>query len=337
MDKEQPKIFISYYAHADIPMAERIYNDLKGYGLNIWFDKENFLPGKAWEIEVQNAIENDIYFLAVFSSRSASDIYFAQNELRLAFEMFDLSPKGEINLIPVRIDNCQTEYSKINKIDWIDLFPAKKYQNGLKKIVQIVTRKTFFLSNNPIELSENGVHDLIIKHDFFDTSKTFFLRNNPIELSESDVYDLIIKHDFFDTSINLLSKGFPHEYKEMEIYGDKVIFDEFSGLMWQQSGSTKLLSYEEAHYWIKELNRRGFAGFKDWRLSTLEESMSLMEPKANWLCLYINPMFDANQFCIWTADRVKGESRTWVVNYGGGSCYRSFSGYCLYVRAVHSE
>lgn len=307
MDKEQPKIFISYYAHADIPMAERIYNDLKGYGLNIWFDKENFLPGKAWEIEVQNAIENDIYFLAVFSSRSASDIYFAQNELRLAFEMFDLSPKGEINLIPVRIDNCQTEYSKINKIDWIDLFPAKKYQNGLKKIVQIVTRKTFFLRNNPIELSENGVHDLIIKHDFF------------------------------DTSINLLSKGFPHEYKEMEIYGDKVIFDEFSGLMWQQSGSTKLLSYEEAHYWIKELNRKGFAGVKDWRLSTLEESMSLMEPKANWLCLYINPMFDANQFCIWTADRVKGESRTWVVNYGGGSCYRSFSGYCLYVRAVHSE
>ena len=39
MDNEKAKIFLSY-AHEDIGMAKRIYQDLKRYGLDIWFDSE---------------------------------------------------------------------------------------------------------------------------------------------------------------------------------------------------------------------------------------------------------------------------------------------------------
>ncbi len=43
------KIFLSY-AHEDIGMAKRIYQDLKRYGLNIWFDNESLLGGTELEI-----------------------------------------------------------------------------------------------------------------------------------------------------------------------------------------------------------------------------------------------------------------------------------------------
>ena len=57
--------------------------------------------------------------------------------------------------------------------------------------------------------------------------------------------------------------------------------------MWQQSGSSERMQFEDAKKWITELNLKGFAGFNDWRLPTLEEAMSLMEPEQkngnNWI------------------------------------------------------
>ena len=172
----------------------------------------------------------------------------------------------------------------------MDLFPEREYQNGLKKILQVVS---------PGKL---------------------ILRSKPMKVSEKDVHDLIRKHNFFDRSKNLSSNGFPHEYKEMDINGDKVIFDKFSCLMWQQSGSEKDMSFENAKNWIKELNRNRFAGFNNWRLPTLEEAMSLMEPKLK-NGLYVNPIFDHVQQWIWTADQYIGAAgRHWVVVFDSGKC-----------------
>lgn len=44
-EHEKPKIFLSY-AHEDIGMAKRIYQDLKRYGLDVWIDCESLLPGQ---------------------------------------------------------------------------------------------------------------------------------------------------------------------------------------------------------------------------------------------------------------------------------------------------
>ena len=57
MSGEKPKIFLSY-AHEDIGMAKRIYNDLKNYGLDIWLDTESLLPGEIWEDKILVIIFN---------------------------------------------------------------------------------------------------------------------------------------------------------------------------------------------------------------------------------------------------------------------------------------
>jgi hypothetical protein len=86
---------------------------------------------------------------------------------------------------------------------------------------------------------------------------------------------------------------------------------------------------------IQDLNKRGFAGFKDWRLPTLEEAMTLMEQSPNSAGLYIDPIFNTRQrLWMWTSERGK-EDLVWYVNfnYGYSQLNRIKSSH-NYVRAV---
>jgi hypothetical protein len=144
---------------------------------------------------------------------------------------------------------------------------------------------------------------------------------------------MIRLHGFYDVNMKPEGKGFSNQYRLQEVNGDKIVFDEISCLMWQQSGYSKRMQFQFFKNYIDELNEKLFAGFNDWRLPTLEEAMSLMEPERK-NGLYIDPVFDREQTWIWTADKVKGASMAWVVYLNGGIC-GSDLGYS-YVRAVRS-
>ena len=118
------------------------------------------------------------------------------------------------------------------------------------------------------------------------------------------------------------------------LQGKKVVVDHASGLMWQQSGSDNSISYVKAADYIKQLNQERFAGYSDWRLPTLEEAMSLLEPeKKN--DGYIDPVFDAKSKWIWTSDQSRA-SRAWGVVFAYGYCNVVGIGNINYVRAVRS-
>lgn len=98
---------------------------------------------------------------------------------------------------------------------------------------------------------------------------------------------------------NPRGKGIQHQFETGK--GGQVVVDKTTGLMWQQSGSPKSMVYDDAKKYIAQLNREKFAGYSDWRLPTLEEAMSLMEPQKKNADLYIDPVFDNTQRWIWTA------------------------------------
>jgi hypothetical protein len=105
--------------------------------------------------------------------------------------------------------------------------------------------------------------------------------------------------------------------------------------MWQQGGSPESMVYEKVDEWIQKLNDKRYAGYQDWRLPTMEEAMSLMEPKKMENDLYIEPMFDSRQTWVWTSDQYSGAALRWVVDFSyGGSYYYRFSYPDDYVRAV---
>jgi hypothetical protein len=106
--------------------------------------------------------------------------------------------------------------------------------------------------------------------------------------------------------------------------------------MWHQSGSEEYMKYSEIEQWILALNRRKYAGYSDWRLPTLEEAASLMEPKENRYALYTDLLFAREQRFIWTADKYD-EARVWVVDFFGGDFNPVASDTTSFVRPVRSE
>jgi len=130
-------------------------------------------------------------------------------------------------------------------------------------------------------------------------------------------YQMIKAKNYYDKRLNPDGKGIDHQFQLQS--GDSVIFDAATGLTWQQSGSGYGSSYADAEDYLKKINAETYGGYKDWRLPTLEEAMSLMEPSANEKGLYIDARFNDTRR-IWTADQYAA-SRAWVVNFNSGICY----------------
>ena len=163
------------------------------------------------------------------------------------------------------------------------------------------------------------------------------LRSEPAELTDSEAHEMIYKYGFFDRARRPNDKRFENIYKIKEIGGDKVIIDTNTALMWQQSGSNKEIKFNKMEKWIKKLNKRGYAYFDDWRLPTLEEAMSLIEPKRGESGLYIDSLFDTKQIWIYTSDVVKDKPWWWTVSFTDGRCGReAFDELKYHIRAVRS-
>ena len=102
--------------------------------------------------------------------------------------------------------------------------------------------------------------------------------------------------------------------------------------MWERSGPADFKTFAGAQNYIENLNRHKFAGYSDWRLPTLEEAMSLMEPATN-RGLYIDAKFDAKQRWIWMSD-IYSAGVEWVADFDLGSCHHRRVTDGSYVRVV---
>ena len=162
------------------------------------------------------------------------------------------------------------------------------------------------------------------------------LRAQPLaELSVDAVKKMLQEKGLFDIDYNKSGKGLQHQYEASEQGGEKLVSDHATGLMWQQSGSPNSMTYADAEKYVHELNAKKFAGYNDWRLPTLEEAMSLMEPAWKNGNLYIEPVFDKKQQRIWTIDQ-ENAGVAWSVSFGGGYCYGNAVLYIAHVRAVRA-
>jgi hypothetical protein len=113
----------------------------------------------------------------------------------------------------------------------------------------------------------------------------------------------------------------------------EVVIDHATGLMWQTSGLDRL-SYSDAHAYIDHLNSRQFAGFTNWRLPTVDELLSLMEPEQHAQGSYISSVFDLPQSRCWSAD-TESSGPAWFVDFKDRHVYWNvFSHGC--VRGVRS-
>jgi hypothetical protein len=95
--------------------------------------------------------------------------------------------------------------------------------------------------------------------------------------------------------------------------------------MWYQFGSKEELKFRKAKKLVKKLNNNKYAGYKDWRLPTLEEAILLLElhKRDDLIMGSINNVFDpicnndeGQSGIIWTGD--KAPLGRWCVQLSTG-------------------
>ncbi|MHB8810802.1 MAG: Lcl C-terminal domain-containing protein [Desulfobulbaceae bacterium] len=136
------------------------------------------------------------------------------------------------------------------------------------------------------------------------------------EMSEEDVCALTQQYNLFDSARNT---GGKFANSLVDNRDNLTVSDLASGLMWQRGGldimSNRMLRQE-----VARLNKERFAGFADWRIPSVAEALSLMEPVKNRHGQHVHVCFSPRQpFIFVAATRTPGGY--WFVDYKQGSAY----------------
>jgi hypothetical protein len=162
------------------------------------------------------------------------------------------------------------------------------------------------------------------------------LRTAPATLASGEVTAFLAARDYYDAQHNAGGRGPPHAFEVVLAEKEALIVDRATGLMWQKRGSGRPIGYEEAVRAVATLNAERYAGYADWRLPTLEEAMSLMEPAKTASGYHLDVVFDAGSAPIlWTADAGEG-GRRWLVYYYDGVAAQEPANFGAQVRAVRT-
>ena len=123
-------------------------------------------------------------------------------------------------------------------------------------------------------------------------------------------------YNFFDSDRNTTGDFGNHLVDNND---NRTVSDRVTGLMWQREG-LDIMSYRMLQREIERLNKENFAGFSDWRLPTMEEALSLMEPGKNDRDQHLHPCFSSQQPFIFVAATRK-PGGYWFVDYKQGRAF----------------
>jgi hypothetical protein len=132
-----PRVFLAY-GREDVEAVLRLYDRLQASGLSPWMDVRRLIPGQNWPRAIEAAIESADFFVACFSTRSATKKGGFQAELRYALDCARRVPLDNIYLVPVRLDDCKLPRLIHREFQYIDLFPD--WERGLSRLTDVLLR-----------------------------------------------------------------------------------------------------------------------------------------------------------------------------------------------------
>ena len=100
-------VFISYVSE-NIEIVDRLYQELKLHGIEVWRDRDNIAPGLRWKREIRRAIQQGAFFIACFSKEyDERDQTYMNEELAIAIEELRQRPIDQAWFIPVKLNECE--------------------------------------------------------------------------------------------------------------------------------------------------------------------------------------------------------------------------------------
>ncbi len=140
--------------------------------------------------------------------------------------------------------------------------------------------------------------------------------------------------DFFGQDAQYAAQGIctPQNFTVQTISSQKVVLDNNTGLMWQQTIPTSTYTWANAVSYCENLE---YAGYTDWRLPTPKELLTIVDNSR------YKPVIDTTYFpntpssYFWSSSTHAYDTNdAWLVDFSYGSVYGNYKTGNLYVRCV---
>lgn len=159
----RPQIFISY-AREDLTKAEDLYRRLLDAGFSPWMDKNNILFGEEWHSNLETAIRESDFFLALLSAASVNKKGVIPKEYSIALGVpWERLESGRpYIIIPVRLDDCSVPES-LQRHQWLDFQVDDDWtrlidaiRKHIKRVRQDSTNVGYSLDSSPMKEADRS-------------------------------------------------------------------------------------------------------------------------------------------------------------------------------------
>jgi len=168
------------------------------------------------------------------------------------------------------------------------------------------------------------------------------LRSQPlVGLTEAQVHEMERQNGFFDVFGNPEGLGVENRFERRSTRAGDVVVDDATGLMWYPVASDRFYAREKDAY-LKDAIGNRLMGYSDWRIPTVEELMTLMEPVKTGR-FYLDTLFvrgNRDMEFVWTSDQLNGIDNGYIVQFFEGYAYAETSrdvAVVILVRSVGPE
>jgi TIR domain/Effector-associated domain 1 len=122
------------HANDDKPEVRKLYTRLSAEAwIQPWLDEEDIDGGADWNYIVRRAIASSDAMIVLMSNHSVSNAGFRNKEIKLALEKLDELPEGDVFIIPLKLEECQTPYS-LEKYHALKYFEPNSYERLLRSL-----------------------------------------------------------------------------------------------------------------------------------------------------------------------------------------------------------
>jgi serine/threonine-protein kinase len=135
--------------------------------------------------------------------------------------------------------------------------------------------------------------------------------------------------------INDLYRPLTYIQNRIEKVHDDLLLDHTTGLIWQGSGSPYPVSWDQAMEYVQQINEKQTGGQDRWRMPTVNELLSLLNPPPPGEDFCFQSPFSSVQKWIWSGD-TRSSRASWLVNLEMGFVLSGDVMDFFYVRAVCS-
>lgn len=135
-------------------------------------------------------------------------------------------------------------------------------------------------------------------------------------ITENEIEGLIKNYNFFDTQYNPAGRFSNYLVDNKD---GLTVTDMVTGIMWQRGGYD-ITSIRKMVGQVNKANEQNYAGYNDWRLPTMAEALSLMEPEKNRKDLYLHPCFSEREPFIFLNEK-RDPGGYWFCDFKQGTVF----------------